>query len=129
MTKANEPEAWVKPGTKVASVRLGQRKEVVYSKIDRIGKVWLFLENGQRFHKLGLDRQEGGAIGGARYRLYRANDPNVQEHQMDIDIKKIMTTATKLAEEFYKEPSVEAATGLVEALIHFTPYELTAAEF
>lgn len=117
-------EDWVKVGAEVASVRLGQRKSVTFSKINRIGKTWLFLDNGEKFHKLGLDRKEGGNIGGTLYRLYPANSDKVKEYQLDIEVKKIMESSVKLAEKFAKDPDVGTATTLVEALIHFTPYRL-----
>ena len=124
MTDNDHVKDWVKPGTEVASVRLGQNKFVTYSKIDRVGKAWLFLEDGQKFHKLGLDRREGGAIGGTIYKLYKADDPILVEHELDVGVKKVMSTATKIAKEFAENPTVEGATQVVEALILFTPYEL-----
>lgn len=117
-------EDWVQVGAEVASVRLGQRKSVTFSKINRIGKAWLFLDNGEKFHKLGLDRQEGGNIGGTSYRLFPADSSKVQEYLLDIEVKKIMESSVRLAEKFAKDPDVEIATSLVEALIHFTPYKL-----
>ena len=128
MSNEDEIKNWVKPGTEVASVRLGQNKEVTYSKIDRVGKAWLFLEDGQKFHKLGLDRREGGVVGGTNYRLYKADDPVLHEHELDVGVKRVMSTATKAAKEFAENPTVEGATKVVEALILFTPYEITLSD-
>ena len=128
MTTNDHTQDWVKPGTEVASVRFGQNKFVTYSKINRVGKVWLFLDDGQKFHKLGLDRKEGGTIGGTVYRLYKADDPVLAEHELDVGVKKVLTTATKLAKEFVENPTIEGATHVVEALILFTRYELVVRE-
>lgn len=120
----NEFLPWICKGTEVASVRLGQNRLVTYSKIDRVGKRYLFLENGEKFHALGLDRQVGGLVGGTNYRLYKADDPLLAEIELDIAVKKTMNAAATLATEFSTNPTVGLAEDLVQLLIPFTRWEL-----
>lgn len=115
---------WVKVGAEVASVCFGQHKSVVRSKIDRIGKVWLFLENGEKFHILGLDRAEGPVVGGRTYRLFPTDHPRVREIELDIQVKRVMQEASKAAAAFVDDPSVENAERAVLALIPFTKWHL-----
>lgn len=118
-------EEWVKVGAEVASVRTGQHKLVTYSKIDRIGKMWLFLENGEKFHVLGLDRAEGPLVGGSIYRLFPADHPRVKETELDIQVKRVMKDAAKAAQAFVDDPTVANAESAVIALIPFTKWTLT----
>jgi hypothetical protein len=120
-------EEWIKVGAEVASVCGGQHKSVTFSKIARIGKRWLFLENGEKFHTLGLDRGEGPVIGGRTYRLYPADHPKVREVQMDLEIRSIMRQAIKAAQEFTERPTTQNAEKAVLALLPFTPFLLQSS--
>ena len=117
-------EDWIKVGADVASVGSGQHKSVTYSKIDRIGKMWLFLENGEKFHVLGLDRAEGPLVGGRTFRLFPADHPRVKEVELDIKVKRVMREASKAAAEFVADPSVPNAEKAVLALLPFTKWDL-----
>lgn len=117
-------EEWVKIGAEVASVRKGQNKRVTFSKINRIGARWLFLDNGEKFHTLGLDRREGGTIGGTEYKLYPADHEVVKSIQMDLEVRKIMQEAVKTAQTFVDRPTTENAEKTVLALLPFTQFLL-----
>lgn len=117
-------EEWVKVGAEVASIGTGQHKSVTYSKINRIGKMWLFLDNGEKFHNLGLDRAEGPLVGGRTYRLFPADHPRVREVELDIQVKRVMKDAAKAASEFVADPTVANAEKAVLALLPFTKWDL-----
>lgn len=118
-------EDWVKKGTEVASVATGQLNRVEFSKINRVGKRWLFLDNGEQFHVLALDRQEGVAGARTLYKLYQANDPRIIEFQTELEIKKIMREAVQTASEFSKNPTVENAKRTIVALLPYTEWSLS----
>lgn len=118
------PESWVVVGADVASIRFGQQKSITYSKISRVGKAFLTLENGEKFHVLGLDRQEGPNIGGSFYKLFPANSERVQQISEDMEIKKIMKSAAKNAEKFVKDPTVPGAEETILALLPFTRWDI-----
>lgn len=113
-------EDWIEVGAEVASVARGQHRKVTFSRISRIGKRWLILENGEKFHILGLDRQEGGLVGGVTYRLYQPGNPIVQNVLLDIEARSTMRAALKAAEDFVANPSPENAEVTIKALLPFT---------
>lgn len=117
-------EEWVAPGVEVASVRMGQHKTVTYTKIARIGKMWVMLESGERFHKLGMDRGEGPVVGGQTYRLFQASDPRVREIELDIEVQRVMKSASDACKAFVADPSVENAERVVLACLPYTPFVL-----
>lgn len=118
-------EAWVKKGTEVASVATGQLNRVEFSKINRVGKRWLFLDNGEQFHVLALDRQEGVAGARTLYKLYKADDPAVAAAKINVEVRRVMHEASKAAEEFIKDPSVMNAKKAIVALLPYTSWALT----
>ena len=119
---------WVKPGAEVVSVRLGQHKAMTRSKIARIGKAWIILENDERFHKLGLDRAEGPITGGQTYRLYHADDPHVKTIELDIEVQKIMKNATDACKAFVADSSVQNAERVVLACLPYTDFLLQSSK-
>lgn len=118
-------EDWVKKGTEVASVATGQLNRVEFSKINRVGKRWLFLDNGEQFHVLALDRQEGVAGARTLYKLYQADDPAVAAAKLNVEVRRVMQEASKAAEEFIKDPSVLNAKKAIVALLPYTSWALT----
>lgn len=117
-------DEWVKPGAEVVSVRMGQNKAMTRTTIARVGKMWIMLENGEKFHKLGLDRGEGPVVGGQTYRLYHASDPKVKTIELDIEVQKIMKNASDACKAFVADPSVENAERVVLACLPYTPFVL-----
>lgn len=117
-------EEWVRPGTEVVSAGLGQRKSLTHSKIDRVGKMWIILENGEKFHKLGLDRAEGPVVGGQSFRLYKSDDPQVEKLVLDLEVQKVMKNASDACKAFVADPSVENAKRVVLACLPYTDYVL-----
>ncbi len=117
-------EDWIKPGTEVVSVRMGQHKMATHSKINRVGKAWIILDNEERFHILGLDRGEGPVVGGQTYRLFKADDPRVREIELDIEVRRVMKNASDACKAFVDDPSVKNAERVVLACLPYTPFVL-----
>lgn len=116
-------EDWVKVGAEVASVGFGQRKSVTFSRINRIGRMWLFLDNGEKFHILGLDRSEG-KYGGQIFKLFPPDHPRVLDVKYELEAKKIMGDAIRLAKKFVESPNTSNAEQVVLALLPFTTFQL-----
>lgn len=117
-------EDWVKVGAEVASIGFGQRKTLTYSKINRIGRAWIFLDNGEKFHLLGLDRAEGRGYGSQTFKLFPADHPRVLDTEYELQAKGIMSDALKKAKTFVEKPTTENAEAAVLAMLPFTNYVL-----